>query len=472
VLFIFATTEAHKVPETIQSRCQRFDFRRIAAPDIHQRLREIADKESLQVSETALACIVKAADGSMRDAQSLMDQVISYCGSVIEDAAVMDILGMAGRELFFRISGAVFRQDAAGCLEALDELYRKGYDISQFYRDLAEHFRNLLIARTLADPSVVLEAPEGEIEELRKQAESVGMEDLQRLLALLLRAEGDVLRSEFPRMSLEVTLIRMAGLARLEPLERILEKVDALGRGGPATGQASGGSPPGGQARERAPRRDPAPAAAPRPRTAPQGTGTAASAGVPPSPGTRESDGEPPPAGPVAAPEPEPADPAEAAAGPGIAWNADGAAQAFVNAVRRERRGLGVLLEDVPRWEIRADRIRAYCEENSFVYQRLRQPDVQKLLSRVAGECFSGSMMFQPCAFRPDPGDGEGPGAAGAGRSGPQVPADGKGAPDREGEEVRSHPVVQQTLELFSGEITEVKAPGGKVRSETKGEKP
>jgi DNA polymerase-3 subunit gamma/tau len=237
VLFVFATTEPHKVPETIQSRCQRFDFRRIPGQDLLARLREIADKEALTISETALSCIVKAADGSMRDAQSLLDQVISYCGASISDDAVMDILGMAGRDLFFRISGAVFRHDAAGCLEALDELYRKGYDISQFYRDLVEHFRNLLIAHTLPKPGAVLEMSEGEIEELTQQAGQSSLADLQRLVSVLLKAEADVLRSGFPRVGLEITLVRLAGLANLESLEQILNKLDTLvPRPGPESG--------------------------------------------------------------------------------------------------------------------------------------------------------------------------------------------------------------------------------------------
>jgi len=449
VLFIFATTEPHKVPDTIQSRCQRFDFRRIPAAQLHERLREIAGKESLQVSDTALSCIVKAADGSMRDAQSLMDQVISYCGSSIPDDAVLDILGMAGRELFLRISGAVFAQDPASCLEALDELYRKGYDLGQFYRDLTEHFRDLLVARTVSDPSRVLDLSEGEVQALKDRAEGVGLDDLQRLLTVLLRAEGEILRSGFPRVSLEVTLIRMASLARLEPLERILERIDALQEGGALASVASGaggavgtgggaGAPPRGPGRGAGPGRGTSPAA-PGPRAAPE----------PPPPERAAASG---PA------EPDRMPPVPAAGGR-PPWSAADAARRFVEAVRKERSGLGALLEDVHHWEILEGRVRAHCEEGSFVYQRLRNPEVQERLARVAGALFSGSPLFQVVPVRERKAALDAP-APGAGPAGPEEPAEAPAVP-AQAPGLQNDPAVQETLELFRGEITEVKPPEG-----------
>jgi len=451
VLFIFATTEPFKVPETIQSRCQRFDFRRIPGPELHQRLREIADKEELEISETALSCLVKAADGSMRDAQSLMDQVISYCGSTISDDAVMDILGMAGRELFFRISSAVFQQDAAGCLEALDELYRKGYDITQFYRDLVEHFRDLLMARTLPDPGTVLDASEGEIDELKKQVGEMGQEDLHRLLSVLLRAGGDIKHSGFPRMSLEIALIRMAGLANLEPLERILEKIDAL-QGGPDTGPGlPGGRPPAGSDRAGTGRK-PSSAKAPRD-PAPAGRARAQ------APDKQPPERKPPPTR-TSTPGPGPENRREEAPrGPRVAWNATNATREFVEAVRRERNGLGALLEDVARWEIRENSVKAYCEEGSFVYQKLRQMDVTELLSRVAGECFSGTVAFHACPFQQEEGEVRAPPSDQGSPSLPVEPAEVDPPP---GDEIKNDPTVQETLELFRGEITEVKPPEDK----------
>ncbi len=400
VLFIFATTEPHKVPETIQSRCQRFDFRRIPRPTLQARLREIAQAEGLEISETAIGWLVKAADGSMRDAQSLLDQVISYCESTISDEAVMEILGIAGRALFFKISQAVLNNDPAGCLEALDELYRQGYDISQFYRDLVEHFRDLLVARTLPDPSTVLEMAEGEIEDLKEQAGGASLEDLQRLVSILLNAEGDVLRSAFPRMGLEVNLIRMASLAHLEPLAQILEKINAL-QGGPGGGPSRPSGPTGGPAPDggRGRPRQAAPAAG-------RMSGPSAHTGAPPPGPLQPAEGkktvtqEPVPTAPAAPEEvavPEPTAPARAD------WSsAAGSPQEFVEFVRRERHGMAALLEDVVRWEMQPDRIRAFCEEGSFLYRRLRQPDVTDMLSQLAGECFSGTVLFQPCPVRPE----------------------------------------------------------------------
>ena len=228
VVFIFATTEPHKVPETIQSRCQRFDFRRIPRAKILERLQAMAKEEGYEIDERALSAVAKAADGSMRDAQSLLDQIISYCGPSVPDEAVAEILGIAGREYFYRISEAILGQDPGECIEALDEVYRSGYDINQFYQDLVEHFRSLLMARILPEPSSVLDMADGEIQELKKLAEQAGPEDLRRLVSILLKAEEDILRSSLPRMGLEITLIKMAHLGRLEPLEKILEKITSF----------------------------------------------------------------------------------------------------------------------------------------------------------------------------------------------------------------------------------------------------
>jgi len=454
VIFIFATTEPHKVPDTIQSRCQRYDFRRIPRPRLQERLREMARAEGLTISDAAIGWLVKAADGSMRDAQSLLDQIISYCGVEIPDESVMEILGIAGKALFFRISGAVLDSDPAGCLEALDELYRKGYDVSQFYRDLTEHFRNLLVVRTLSNPATVLDMADAEIEGLKEQAGGASQEDLQRLVSILLRAEGDVLRSAFPRMGLEVTLVRMASLARLSPLAEILDRLkdlEAQGRPGGGPQRAAGPQAP--------PRGAPAGGRGPAPRPAPP---VPSGAGSPPPRGDRPGAGPPPrDAGaskkgegrgsappPTAAPPAPPPRPARAAAG-----NPEG----FIAAVRRERHGLATLLEDVVRWEILPDRVRAFCAEGSFAYRRLRQPDVKDLLTRIAGECFSGAVAFQPCPVgREEPGPGAGP-DPGPGPA-PREEASPGGRARRD-EATEPSPVVQEMLELFRGEITEVKPP-------------
>jgi len=246
VVFIFATTEPHKVPETIQSRCQRFDFRRIPRAKILERLQVMAEEEGYEIDERALSAVAKAADGSMRDAQSLLDQIISYCGPSVPDEAVAEILGIAGREYFYRISEAILGQDPGECIEALDEVYRSGYDINQFYQDLAEHFRNLLMARILPDPSSVLDMADGEIQELKKQTEQASPEDLRRLVSILLKAEEDILRSSLPRMGMEITgaLLPPARRRRRCKQGRQKRRLRAPAHG-PGKGARTRPSPPG-----------------------------------------------------------------------------------------------------------------------------------------------------------------------------------------------------------------------------------
>jgi len=447
VIFIFATTEPHKVPETIQSRCQRYDFRRIPRPKLLHRLKEMTESEQVGISDSSLAGIAKAADGSMRDAQSLLDQVISFCGTSVTDEAVMEILGVAGPSLLFRISEAVLNQDAGACIEALDEVYQQGYDASQFYRDLVEHFRNLLVARLLSDPARVLDVADHEMEDLKKQVGKASREDLQRLLSILLKAEGDILRSSFPRMGLEVTLVRMANTARLEPLEKILEKIAALEQN---RGESSSpGGPPanrtGPSGRAKQPEASGQPASTRIREDEPSGPlGTAAPEMRTPS----QEEPPPPDSGPREEAPPRP--------GPGTSsgsqWGAMDASRGFVEAVRGERESLAVLLEDVKKWEVGPNAVKAYCEEDTFLYSRLGQPTVRDLLSRIAREQFDSPAGFQLKTL--DAGESTPENGVSAGAKGDEIPA---GNVPPLADEMRKSPAVKEALDLFHGTITKVK---------------
>ncbi len=411
VVFIFATTEPHKVPETIQSRCQRFDFRRIPRAKILERLQEMAQEEGYEIDERALSAVAKAADGSMRDAQSLLDQIISYCGPSVPDEAVAEILGIAGREYFYRISAAILGQDPRECIEALDEIYRSGYDINQFYRDLVEHFRNLLMARLLPDPSSVLDMNDGEIQELKQQAEEAGPEDLRRLVSILLKAEQDILRSSLPRMGMEITLIKMAHLGRLEPLEKILEKITSFEEtmtSGHTARRAPSPSPPAKKAQAR-------PAAAPAPSTGPRTLE-----------GDKKKTGGPRPASP-----------------PRASWNAPDAWQCFVDTVRKDRAMTAALLEDVARWEVNEDTVKVFCEEGTFLFDQLGNKETRTRLSRSAGDCFGEAVRFELCSAK--------------GLN------DSKATPSPSAlDEAQNDQTVKTALEVFHGTIKDVKLFGPK----------
>jgi len=244
VLFIFATTEPHKIPLTILSRCQRFDFKRIPLNLIFERLRAIASAEEVRIDDDTLKLIAREAEGSMRDAQSLLDQAISYGGKEVRQEDVFTLLGIADRKVLFDLSSAIVRNDAKACLALIDELYSRGYDLGQFCKDLLNHFRNLLVAKLEGGGSPALTVPDHEVQDLMGQAEEVSFEDLHRLFQILLRGEELMGRSPFPKVVLEITLVEMSRLNTLLPVEEIVARVeqleDVLSRSG--SGSKGGGS--------------------------------------------------------------------------------------------------------------------------------------------------------------------------------------------------------------------------------------
>ncbi len=230
VIFIFATTETQKVPATILSRCQCFDFRRIPIKLIADNLKKIAAAEAIRISDTGLAWIAEAGDGSLRDSQSIFDQVISYAGFEIEDKAVEEILGRSDRRFLFLLSEAVLGSDAAGCLKLIDEAYYAGLDMKFFYQTLLGHFRNLLLVAITGGEGALVELPGEEAEKLKKQAEGASRETLQRYLEILMAEEETVRRSQNARLNLEVILCRMAWLEPLIPIETVLSRMEGLER--------------------------------------------------------------------------------------------------------------------------------------------------------------------------------------------------------------------------------------------------
>jgi DNA polymerase-3 subunit gamma/tau len=257
VLFIFATTEPHKVPLTILSRCQRFDFKRIPLNAIFERLRAIASAEGVEVDDDTLMLIAREAEGSMRDAQSLLDQTISYGEKEITEDDVLTLLGIADRKILFDLSAAIFQRDAKRCLSLLDELYRLGYDLGQFCKEFLNHFRDLLVVKLEGGASSILTVPEHETKDLAAQAAGVSFEDLHRLFQILLRGEELMARTPFPKVVLEMTLVQMARLDSLLPLEEILSRVeqleDTLSQPGLSTEGVSSASKPentGGEGRK------------------------------------------------------------------------------------------------------------------------------------------------------------------------------------------------------------------------------
>jgi DNA polymerase-3 subunit gamma/tau len=230
VIFVFATTETHKVPATILSRCQRFDFRRLSLRHITDNLRRIASSEGIEISDGGLALVAEASEGSVRDAQSILDQAISYAGTRIGDSDVEELLGTADRRFLFNLSDAVLARDAGACLRIIEEAYFAGLDMKVFYGMLLNHFRNLLLVKITAADRNVMDLLPDDISRLQKQAEEASGDTLQRLMDILLEEEEAVRRSLDPRLNLEFTLVRMAHLQPMIPVDEILSKMEDLER--------------------------------------------------------------------------------------------------------------------------------------------------------------------------------------------------------------------------------------------------
>ncbi len=228
-VFIFATTEPHKIPDTALSRCQRFDFRRISLKEIQSHIKLVAETEGIKITDKSIYLIAKEVDGSLRDAHSLLDQVIAFAGTDIKESNVVDALGLLDRTLLFQLSEAIIDKNGKGCLKLVENVYNFGYDLKRFCQDFLEHIRDMVIVKAVEEPGGILDIPDSEIEDLKRLANKVGLLDLQRMFTVLSRGYEDIAKSPSPRFILEMTLLKMAHLENLQPLTTILDRLEELG---------------------------------------------------------------------------------------------------------------------------------------------------------------------------------------------------------------------------------------------------
>lgn len=227
VVFIMATTERHKVPETILSRCQQFEFRTIATAKILGRLRLIAEAEKISIPDEALREIARSGEGSMRDAQSAFDQVISFAGSKIKKEDVEMALGVAGADILIRVINGIANHQPAEALAVVDDVVMRGHDLRNFCRDLLAHFRDLLVSK-VSDNDELLESAICDRDELKTQSTLFSETDLVRFFHSLAETETLLKTAAHPRYQLEVGLVKLMEMRRLEPLSQLLERLSAL----------------------------------------------------------------------------------------------------------------------------------------------------------------------------------------------------------------------------------------------------
>ncbi|MFO0745334.1 MAG: DNA polymerase III subunit gamma/tau [Myxococcota bacterium] len=369
VKFIFATTEPHKIPVTILSRCQRFDFKRIPVTIMVQRISEILDAEGVKIDDGALRLVARESEGSMRDALSLLDRVISSCGMEASYQAVADVLGVADRAWLHRMVGAALEKDVKTALGVVDEAFEYGLDFRKFASDVVHYLRDIAVLQ-VAGEGAPTDLSKDEVQSLVTLGRKVAPEDLQRLVRMASETAERLVQASFPRLEMEMAVIRMARLQPVQPIDGLLARLEGLerrleGGGAPVMRPAAAmpapppPEPPRPKAQPQAERLGPAPvpatpppAPAPEPpKLAPEPSKPERPSPEPPRPGRPSPEPEPPSPEPepvaativpqVEALADEPAAPAEAPAGSftGDDW------ETFVDLVRPDQPILAGLLD-------------------------------------------------------------------------------------------------------------------------------
>jgi len=369
VKFVFATTEAHKVPVTIRSRCQRYDFRLIPNDVVAGRVAEILEKEAIETDEAALALVAREAAGSMRDALTLLDQLVAAAGEQLRGKEVAEVLGIADRAAVTETIAGLVGGDGAGVLRAVDGVASRGLDLVHFARQLLELARDLVVLQVAGASDGLVGLLGEERVAMERLVAEVDPLELQRVFAGLAPLVDEVAQTGSPKVVLEMGLVRLATRPALRPLGELLGRLEALERRLGGAGGGSGG--PGGASRSRSapPRRSPGrsapPAAAPPsargesprrepPRASPAPAPAPASGGVPPAGTARPT----PASGGPTPPGSDPAPASDVAAEAGVAPTAAPAAAAPAPAPASDAVAPGLTGARMARWERIVDRVR------------------------------------------------------------------------------------------------------------------
>lgn len=305
-IFVLATTEAHKIPATIVSRCQRYDFRRVPASEIIALLQKVLKAEGRDASDEALFAIARAAEGGIRDAESILDELITYCESEISFTDVNDVLGLVDWTVLHELCDSVHTQDIGKQLTIIDQVASAGKDLSQFVEELLRYYRNLLICKT-ADARTLLHLPDIEMDALEERAQRHSLNAIIRMVEQFADLNKGFDSQLAQRIALEALLIRLSKVGTEVSVDSVLDKLMTLAEGGgPAPGVAAATRPPAASKPESppdppeaAPERSARPEPAPKPAREPEVVAPA------PEP-TPTPDPDPAPEALTSAPEPEP----------------------------------------------------------------------------------------------------------------------------------------------------------------------
>jgi DNA polymerase-3 subunit gamma/tau len=462
VIFVMATTEPENLPDTIRSRSQHFHFRALTFAEITGRLQEIAAKESLKIEAGALAVIARMAEGSLRDALSLLEQARAFCGDTIPDKEVRELLGVVPDDALEELVGAIASGSADRALGLVHTFQKEGRNLQHFCREAIRHMRNLLIARACGADSELIAATPDQRPGLERAAAQFSEEDLTRFFQILLQTDDDLRRKPDPRVHLEMGLLRLINASRLAPLEELLAEVrGGAPAGGTSTGAARATSAAGIPA---LPRRETTFASrvpfAATPRnsmsvTAPAGssrveqTFSTRPAAAPPS--ARAGGGQPETAVPLnteqaakTAPQEQPQSTQPETAVPVASGISDEQVARIKEAIQSQQKFLGELVEHGNRWELEGAELRIYFSPDKRAFAEMLEgrdalEKVRNASSKVLGRAVRVCAKLEAVAAA----------AASASRA--------SSATQELRAQFERDPMVKSMLQRFGGRIAEVK---------------
>ena len=228
VVFLFATTELSKIPETILSRCQCFEFKPLSQRQIIEQLKIICDQEGIEANGLSLEKIAKSGAGSMRDAQSLLDQVIAYCGNKIENNSVEEVLGVVGSTTLEKLVEHLIKKDSIKLIESVQSIITDGKDLNCLCRDLAEYLRNLMMVKLSNKPEVLLDVQVCNLQVLQDQSKAFHVDELQQMFSVLSRTETEMKRSSMAQMIFEMSILRLADVRPFHRIDDMIKAINAL----------------------------------------------------------------------------------------------------------------------------------------------------------------------------------------------------------------------------------------------------
>lgn len=231
VKFIFATTEEIKIPETILSRCQCFEFRHISLKDSVFQLKKIADGDGINIEEDSLALIARIAEGSLRDAESILDQVISFAGKEVKKEDIISVLGLVGFDLVALFVDKIIEKEPAPLLELFQKLVFQGQDFHLFLKELQEYIRNLIVLKISKGPNKLISLSLTEVDKLKGQMEKISLDELHQVFKIISGVDSEIKRSSYPMMIVEMALIRITEIRPFQSIDNVLASLTRIEQG-------------------------------------------------------------------------------------------------------------------------------------------------------------------------------------------------------------------------------------------------